>query len=305
MEERLSYLGEVQDILLSNVIIFIVSIIAIFLNTFLLFLNAKRLRFSWRSDKLLICLISVFDLLAALYIFILQVTKWSTGLTLKDDSEWCQSSAIFFSACSFCALLLTSLLSVVRYTVIVKRIPFEPVLLYFVTGFTIVSSFAVFVVISQLHNIIPFPSGWYCLPLLAETNTSSIIYAIYLSIVFVSTLVVLPVCYSLLALHYNKIIEEVYGTKSSKPPIALKRNIIRLIIILVAYYILIFPEMINVMLSMGFKIVRTATSDGLTLTLLFGTSILNPLFAMFLHDETREELYDLVDTSQKWFQLSK
>ncbi|KAI9296531.1 hypothetical protein K502DRAFT_340922 [Neoconidiobolus thromboides FSU 785] len=290
-----------------DAIAFIVAILSILSNALLFYITCFRRKFNFAIDSIMVTFIAVFDLIVSVFMFISLIFKWATdNVYTKDQSYWCHMSSILFGSTTFATLTLVALFAVLRYLVIVKGYRIHSMTSVIASIILIGSTWAIFLERSFSSSRLKVnPSGLYCVPQMWGRDWDDRVLAFYLLIITVPSIIMIPLFNSLVAVHYGKIVKEM-GRESKIPGIGkLRSNVIKLFIIVFAYTITTLPEFISVIYVVITDGIRYSLLDGIVITLFFSVTLVNSFFTLFLHDDTKRELYDMLGYGMSHFESFK
>ncbi|KAI0226312.1 hypothetical protein L0F63_003231 [Massospora cicadina] len=248
-----------------------------------------RRRTGWAIDVQLMFLIAVLDTMCGLFVMVLQISQNVRGETLIEYSGWCTLSVVMCEATVVSAVVLTAMLSLARYLAIVRGCSLRTGR-WMVGGIVaIVIIWVVVYMVSLLDQPQAMPSMLYCFPLRSDFKSPGMMaYVLFLLLTLMPSLLVVGVCYCLLLIHLRRLIN--YG----EPALGRGRLIIKIILIVAAYGLTLLPELCLLFKEATSMIPRTPGEDAFVTLLLFSITIVNAIFVLALHHETRRECRNLL-----------
>ncbi|KAJ9084933.1 hypothetical protein DSO57_1019109 [Entomophthora muscae] len=279
--------GDMHRNLVYDVLLFSIGPIGLLLNGLLLKLIASK-RSRPAIDCILLTIIAELDLLTSVYIIVSQVWKWLSGYSVvRDASAWCYLSSSLGRMAKLASLDVTALLSLVRYVAIVRGANIVNRYWLAVAIMLIGVIAALFTVKSVFTIPTVAASGLYCFALHDFENPVFIAFHAILPLFAVPPLFIIPTCYALVISHYRRILTQITDT--------LPRHLVYqsrgLLVITIAYALVIIPEYLIIVLCVYFKVEVSPDVDSMARILISSITIVNPLFALFLHEDTRKELF--------------
>ncbi|KAJ9067661.1 hypothetical protein DSO57_1037892 [Entomophthora muscae] len=291
----IEHLGPVNPNLVVDVCLTAVALLGTVLNLVLLFIACRRRNRQWAIDAFLIAAIGFFDFVVCMSIIVSFAMRCWLGEKVWDTrGAWCKFTAISFSGATVITLGFTACLAVVRYLALVRGRQINTRVWLVTVGIATLVLISLFIERGLNGMLFVLPSGFYCTSQYYGTDWSSIFFGLLNVLILFPSVVAIPVCYIKITLYYSRVIHTMYDIDHSDIVRRLKRNNFCLVLVLVSYSLSIFPEFIHINLSMIFKTQRTALSDGIVMLLLAGMTIVNPTFALLLHDEFRLEFFALI-----------
>lgn len=256
-----------------------------FLNGMLLAITARKKR--WVIDSTLIAVIACFDMLLCVFMACSVATRLIVGTSmLTVRGSWCIASSIIFCGCTIVTLFFTALLSLVRYLVIVRGHRIRNARWTAASLVLLILLWAMFGISGAYSIRYLLPSGLYCTPQFYSNEPMVKLFGYTIFFLLLFSLVVIPACYVGVTLHYRYILSQCEDVNPLQPVTA------RLTLIVVAYLLAILPETLHVALALTHIVQRTGTSDGIVMTLLFSVTLINALFALLMHEETKRDFLD-------------
>ncbi|KAJ9087995.1 hypothetical protein DSO57_1027435 [Entomophthora muscae] len=246
-------------------------------------------------DTVAMMLVAVLDLVACLFIAVAQTMRWC-GVQVP-----CMVDLMVFATASFGSLGMTAVLSGVRYASIVRGWQLDT--RNGILGCLVVLGMIWMVVVSRglLFRMEVMPSGFYCMPIPEYGNDWYVLLdVIYNSLLFPCP-VVIVVCYVLVTCHYCTLARH-DGSSAFPQPMTWSKQLAfyyrrityKLVLIVVAYSISIFPEYFLSFLSLITQFQRTYTQDVIAFLLIFSLSIINPFFILHLHKGSRSKAHRIM-----------
>ncbi|KAI9292490.1 hypothetical protein K502DRAFT_76636 [Neoconidiobolus thromboides FSU 785] len=283
-----------------EIFLFIYSLLSITLNGLVLFITYKRSKTNKAIDGLLIQLISLFDIIIALFLTFTQLYRW---ITVKDSDAFeqsmvCTLSSIIFNSTIIVALSLTSQLSIIRYLAIVKSYSINNTKTKILSFFTIVLIISGFTVAHFFGTPKVMPSGLFCIT--APIKLNRILFSIYGPTMLIVTFLIImsiPVFYCMITLHYyyiNQKLKAQVGDLRKVSSFYKSHHVLYLFLVSFCYILSLMPELILLIVETTTKFKRDYTIDSISLVLLFSETVINPLFVLTLHPDSRNELVALL-----------
>ncbi|KAI9293242.1 family A G protein-coupled receptor-like protein [Neoconidiobolus thromboides FSU 785] len=282
-----------------EIILFVFCFFTIILNGLVLWVTATRSKRDRAIDSQLINLIATFDTFVAIILGGSQIYRWSSHQA-HDNLEngiWCTLSAVLLNATSFIALGLTAQLSIIRYLAIVKGYAIKnykstvasiSVIVFFVVLFIATRAIGV----SRL-----MPSTLYCIPTTEPRATvGHTIYTLVIFLIIAPVILSIPVFYGLVSLHYYNLSVKMRMETDGLRKIAYfphSRHIYYLFAFTFVYLLSLMPQLILLIVEAASDFKRDYIMDCVTLFLIFSGSLINPLFVLTLHPESRSKLVSL------------
>jgi len=294
-----------------DVIIILLALAAIVVSALVGYIGLRK-RSAVGPDKILLVLMSFMDMLMG-FTWLLSITikMFLTQNELKNpNSIICilQSSFYMFTleVSSDCALFL----AILRFLVIVVGFNSNRSLWIFFSFCAVISSL-IFAALSYHYQLItPMPSYLYCMPVTLKPIPFAKFYGIWLFGRIIMIPLVIVFCYSAISLRYYTFLSRLtlpndsncfdnlsttYFSNKSSLKLQVKKTIIssvcRLIFASIAYLAIFLPTAITCILQF---ITRVPNEDPIIDTVTLISTILimlvNPIFAIVAHDETRHEL---------------
>ncbi|KAJ9066897.1 hypothetical protein DSO57_1020681 [Entomophthora muscae] len=243
----------------------------------------------WAIDVQLMFLIGVLDTMCAMFVFVLQIAQKATGSLLIDQPVWCTLSAIMCEATVVSAVVLAAMLSMARYLAIVRgrSLATGRWMLGGISAAVVV--WLVVYVISLVDEPQAMPSKLYCFPLRLDFSAPRMLFfVLFLLIVLLPSLMVVGGCYSMLLLHLRRLVS--YG----EPSAGRGRLFLKIILVLFSYCLALLPELALLFKEAASKVPRTPGEDATVTLLLFSLTIVNAVFVLALHHETRQECRNIL-----------
>ncbi|KAI9292497.1 hypothetical protein K502DRAFT_351955 [Neoconidiobolus thromboides FSU 785] len=282
-----------------EIFMFIYSIFSIILNLLVLYIvNIENTR-GKAVDAYLITWIAVFDILVALSLDVTQIAKWSLSTTPIEfqESAYCSLSSILYNGTAISAMALTAQLSVVRYLAIVKSYTISNVKTNFISLVIVLVTVVIFIITKIKGVSRLLPSGLLCIST-TETHVS-MEHTIYVTIMFIIIYPIvfsIPLFYGLISLHYfetNQRLRASSGSFSKSVAFYKSKHIAFLFVFTLLYMCSLLPEFIVLVIEAIDDYERSYVVDCICLFLLFSETILNPLFVITLHPDSRKRIISL------------
>lgn len=294
-QDFFDHLGPVEPILAIDICLVAVAVVGICLNGLLLFIACLRRTRRWAIDAILIVAIGLFDAVVCLSLIAsFGARSWLGAQVWDAHGVWCKLTAICFSGATVVTLGFSGLLAVVRYLALVRAVRINT-RLWLATTSVVMLVLIGFTVERGINGMLfVLPAGFYCTPQYYGSDWATISFGLLNAFVFFPAVAAIPFCYVKISLRYTRIIQTMYDIDHLDIVKGLRKNTTCLVGILGGYTLCILPEVLHIVLSMAFKIKRTALSDGIVMLLMSYLSIINPLFALLLHDESRLEFLGML-----------
>lgn len=280
-----SLFGPVAPVLGVDVVILAAGMVGLVLNVVLLWVTLRR-RAKWAIDSLLMLIVAAADLTACLFVLASVGGRRLLGTTVLSKGGWmCGMGSVVFCAATATTLVFTALLAGVRYSVLVRgaAVPNRKftVAIYILLAFV----WVLFVGHGLTSDLVVVPSEIYCsVKFWGESLDSQVFGIVALNLLLLSV-VLTPVFYALITRHYSRIAGDAYGTRT------------RMLYVIVGYPLTTFPEFVMGIVNRVPGVVRYALPDGIVITLLFGVTSLNALFALSMHADSHAEFVALTRSS--------
>ncbi|KAI0242462.1 hypothetical protein L0F63_001568 [Massospora cicadina] len=259
-----------------------------------------RRRKRWAIDAMYIAVIALFDLVVCVSIVVSLGTRWWFGKRVWDThGAWCKFTAISFNGATVITLAFTGLLATVRYRALVQRKQINSRTWLMVGMLLMVGLVTSFIDRGLNGMLFVLPAGFYCTPQYWGLDIKTVAFGLINIGVLVPALIAIPWCYAQITIYYSHLIRSMHDIDHSEAVSRLKRNTAYLALVLIAYSICIFPEFFHILISIIKKVKRTALSDGIVMLLLACVTLINPLFALLLHDEFRLEFMILLKLTKR------
>ncbi|KAJ9052073.1 hypothetical protein DSO57_1037814 [Entomophthora muscae] len=286
----IEHLGPIEPIFVIDILLIAVALFGMGLNILLLCIACLRKTQRWAIDALFIVAIALFDFVVSMSVAVsLGVRFWLGEQVWDAQGAWCKFTAIGISGGTVITLGFTACLAVARYLALVRGKQLNT--RAWLGGAVAVMSGLLGFTIERGLNGMSFvlPSGFYCTPQYYGDDLVTVCFGMYTGLVFISAVVLIPFCYIQISLHYSQVITTMRDIGHLAIRRRLRRNTAYLVIVLGGYSFSIFPEFLHIFISMVFKVTRTSLSDGIVMLLISCLTLINPTFALLLHDECRLE----------------
>ncbi|KAI9292498.1 hypothetical protein K502DRAFT_351956 [Neoconidiobolus thromboides FSU 785] len=292
-------LKEYDTTLSFEIIIFVYSIFSILLNLLVLYVVNIKSTQEKTVDVYLITWIAAFDILVALSLDITQIAKWSLSITSIEfeESVYCSLSSVVFNGTAIIAIALTAQLSIVRYLTIVKSYSISNVKSNLVSLLIASSIMAIFI-INKVRGISRLmPSGLLCIVITKSNNSlERTIYATVMFTIIFPIVFCIPIFYGLISIYYyksNQRFKEQSGSLRKRVAFYKSKHVAFLALFTALYICSLLPEFIVLMIQVIIKYERSYMMDYVLLFLLFSETVLNPLFVITLHPDSRRKIVSL------------
>ncbi|KAI9290828.1 hypothetical protein K502DRAFT_353583 [Neoconidiobolus thromboides FSU 785] len=287
------------------IIVFIIGIISIALNGLVVYISSSKNNIKYKIDYQLILLIAIFDIISSLFVLVSQTIEWNSSNPLDfRTSSWCLLSSAIYVPATVAALCLTSQLAIMRYLVIVKSQKISTKLNVAIFTILLCTIFSILVTTSVFQNLKLMPSGLYCIPVNKVTGSAGdIIFGIFGVILVASNFFIIPIAYLFISFHYKKVTESLNVIDKRYLSFSQRySSILGLVGFSFFYVICLLPELIMIAFeSVNSPIINSHGMDSFAFIMFFLVTILNPLFVLTLHSESRSEILSLFMTHYRAF----
>lgn len=253
------------------------------LNTLVLYM-AALFRQEVAVDTVAMTLVAVLDLAACLFIAVAQCVRWCGG------GVPCWVDLGLFATASFGSLGMTAMLSAVRYVSIVRgwRVDTRRGILGCLGVLGVL--WGVVVVRGLVFPMALMPSQFYCMPVPAYSHPGYVALDLVYSALLLPCPVVIVASYVRVTCHYRRL-----ARPDDSPAMSwadqlagyYRRVTLKLVLIVVAYFVAIVPEYLLSLLSLVSAFQRTYAQDAVAFLLMFSLAIVNPFFVIHLHEGSR------------------
>lgn len=257
-----------------EVLVAVLGAVSVVLNAAVIACTAMRREAGWGIDGVLLVLIGGSDIASSLMMGVFQASP-------RTDL-WCFASSVAFCGSTLASLLLTAQLGLVRYLVIVRKWKLASRRWAIGGGVLIVVAWHLFTFATLLGQPLRMASRLYCIP--AHRHHGSSGARVYLDVtlsMFVFSLVLVVGVYGFIGYHYYR--------RSRNP-----RHMLKLVLIVTCYLVAIVPEFGLMLFNHVTDTHRSPLQDAVVVTLLFSTTLINALFVLIWHHETRQKLTDIL-----------
>ncbi|KAI9296530.1 hypothetical protein K502DRAFT_167603 [Neoconidiobolus thromboides FSU 785] len=286
-------IGVVEPWIGVDIVLFVIAILSFALNTVIAYLTLFNRNKFLAIDSILISIIAILDSIGSLFLIITQIIKWSIGDEITTTSIFCNFSLLIFISATFISIIVTGILSLVRYLIIVKNYHISNKRFVIIITISLVLLYSIICVAAFTTNLILMPSGIYCLP--GNRNTITIKFFNFMILFFViPTVFLIPICYLLVLNHYRKLIDslntgiETIAYKKSIKKRFFDSTILKFLIVIIFYLICLCPEFILFLYTTFTQQPRLGLADGIVMLFLFSVTLVNGIFVVTLHEESKD-----------------
>ncbi|KAI0235990.1 hypothetical protein L0F63_004760 [Massospora cicadina] len=286
--------GKVQPLVAIDWAVLVLGLLGIGLNGVLLHITRKRHNVLQKIDSIFLLVVAVMDLLACLFMTASVVMRWVFGKQIMDErGALCAVGSVLLCALIATSMVATALLALVRYLVIVHDVRIERARFLYSSAALLLCVFLMIVIRGATTRMSLRPSGLYCVTKLWGVEQDTRIFGMIGLILTVASLLCVVICYTKLALHYHRLVHQ--SIALGAPTLRSRSVVVQMFIVIVAYLVATMPEFVSVWYSR--VTIRTSTLDGIVCTLLFSVTLINALFALLMHEETRRAFVKLISLS--------
>ncbi|KXN71872.1 hypothetical protein CONCODRAFT_5397 [Conidiobolus coronatus NRRL 28638] len=287
-----------------DIIDMIISSISLCGNFLLIYICQKR--YLQKGPDLIIAqLIALIDILFACVMIAFQVLKSTYGLDyLLRNPFKCQIDGLLLVSCVISSVSLVGVLAVLRYLAICKEKKLNtyfwiPLAILVVAGcFTGIGMGAYFSAFTVM------PTGTYCMVYLL-TNTYSKILILVLLCYALCVVACVLWCYTMITFKYWRLTKDLYRQHQFASDVhytkAMRHQrvlIIGKIGFMVSLYCLqLSPNLVAIIADLFFNVGRPQWVDAFASIMIHSVTCTNPMFVLFLHEETKQELIQYVEVT--------
>ncbi|KAJ9049193.1 hypothetical protein DSO57_1027130 [Entomophthora muscae] len=274
-------LSETHSILGLDIVRIVIGVAGVVSNVVLFIANNRR-KDEISTDRELFTLTILLDLAQAMQIICGTVVRTVSPGTAADGSVWCAFSYILGHTTAVASINLVALLSLMRYLSIVRGCK-QRTRFWVAVGFALLTALCALDLARVANSILYVsPSSMYCAPFGMGSALQAVLS--YISfIMFVSPLVIIPICYLMVGLFYRRTYINMHG---GELPQVVRRRLLGLLLITVGYYIAILPKCISIILR-TFNKAASPTFDAWFAILFSLVPIINAMFPLLFHQEVR------------------
>ncbi|KAJ9088412.1 hypothetical protein DSO57_1023435 [Entomophthora muscae] len=244
-------------------------------------------------DMILLVVMSLLDSGMGMMWLSLLLTKWAVGHDILQIEYVCNFQAMLYifmiESSSDCAVIL----SLLRFGVIVQGWRVRRWLWLMVVVFVLVTSLAFSVAATSYNLNQIMPNGSYCEPVTTKDIPFSIFYRYWLLGRIIISPIIISICYASITIRYYTFI-----TGASLP---ILRSLPRLLVGCVAYAVCFLPTIFTSLYQVVSKKSVSADIDCVVFLSALSIIIINPLFAVLVHDETKREFVSLMHSANLIF----
>ncbi|KAI0225899.1 hypothetical protein L0F63_006411, partial [Massospora cicadina] len=241
----------------------------------------------WATDGILITMAAILDCGQSCFVITTTLIRVIDPLGVHDGSMWCSVSFVVGRSIGLSCLALVALLSLVRYLVIVCGHNSHPKRWTCSAIFSCVFISAVLYYRSTLFELYVYPSKLYCSPIKFNNDFSTAIIGYLILPMSFIPLFTIPYCYARVSFYYYRLVNKLCSEEPSRT--RAYRKIAVIIMMVVSYWLVIFPEYILFFSFILFDLHPTPLLDGIVCCLSNCVSLVNALFPLICHYEIRKE----------------
>ncbi|KAJ9070748.1 hypothetical protein DSO57_1004665 [Entomophthora muscae] len=250
-------------------------------------LSRKRGGVDWG----LMLAIAALDSLCSLFFGLRVVVKWVDEQSVSNGF-WCGVGSLAMAAGLLMALFLASMLSLVRYLVIVRNSEINHGLFYTCVSLVCVFVGGLHIVRGATVDVIVYPSGLLCATQFWGYDFASQFFGISNISIYVLSLLLIVVCYSLLSHRYYSVMRACnYTGCRLYVPVA------GLVLVSILYLVAMLPEAIVFFLLHDPLSRRTWVMDAITILPVAAIPTINALHTLALHEDTRKHIINSIRIS--------
>ncbi|KXN68449.1 family A G protein-coupled receptor-like protein [Conidiobolus coronatus NRRL 28638] len=302
MTEQVYSLSNPLITVITESVMFSISLTGLLFNGLVIYIMLFRHK-SKEIDIWFMTYIAIFDILLAITIIGSQISKMVTFHEILFNNIWyCQYSGMFNILLTSTSIDGVGMLSLIRALAIVKNITFKSVYWYILMILLFIANliFGIFGVTNQAFRVMESQS--YCQPSFSKNRYSKIYSIVIIGKMFLM-LFILMVSYICISVKYCNLLSDMNNSKDSssdllvgrKPLHVLQRAVITKLFGLVFMYMLCFlPELITLVYNISTKSERNPIADAISGSAMNFTIVVNSVFVLFYHEETRRILVNLL-----------
>jgi hypothetical protein len=280
---------------------FSISVIGLFLNCLAVYITIFRYN-SRNAAIWLIVYIAIIDILFSTHDIVTQILKWITNHQVLLYSPFCQYSGMLYALLIMTSVDGVGILSLLRAMSIVGDIELRAVYWYIAIG-TLTLINVTLSALGVVYNIMKvMPSGSYCKAGFGNSQYSRI-YSIIIIAKFFIMMLLTMISYSCITVKYYRTVSRLRSKNSNnrssrianRPVIIYQRwIIIRLLALILMYMTCFLPELVIIFYNVLTDTDRTPIVDSISSSWLSFTIIVNSVFVLLYHKETRNILANML-----------
>ncbi|KXN68454.1 hypothetical protein CONCODRAFT_18970 [Conidiobolus coronatus NRRL 28638] len=288
---------------------FLISILGLLFNVLVVYIMLFRHR-SKQIDIVFMTIIAAVDILIALTVIVSQIAKWATFHSILVNDWFCQYSGLIYMLLTMTSIDGVGLLSIIRSLAIANDIKIKSIYWYLIMGVLLIFNiiFSGFGVVNKIMRIMP--SQAYCQPSFSKNSFSKVYSGVMVGKFFLM-FVAIVISYICITIKYCKLMAEFSAPKNltsdylvgERPALVFQKGVIVRLFILIFMYMLCFmPELVTLIYNISTRTERDPIADSVAGAAMNLTILVNSVFVLFYHEETRVILGSLLPS---WIRRDK
>ncbi|KAI9293219.1 hypothetical protein K502DRAFT_366923 [Neoconidiobolus thromboides FSU 785] len=304
-------MADLATSLVVDIIMFLLSFVAIGCSGLVFYISIFRNGIRG-ADFLPIIIMCTLDSLMGISWIVFDFMKWISNYEIMhDENIACQIQAVISLGVLEASIDCATILAILRFVVIILQVKINKIYFNIATVAMVSLSITLAIVSGSYKSGRVMPTNSYCELITLADIPFNIFYSKWLLVRIFLLPIVIAVCYggilikyinllrNLKLLKYSYYVDQNFdnanNTKSYTEPVRnIKRSITALAIGIVAYIIVFAPSYItNIVQDITNADNREVWVDAIVVISIMSIILINPIFALLVHDETKVEMEHL------------